>query len=341
MNRTFIAIVAAVAATASFHAFADETAEAAKLDGLFGVKFGTIISASKECVTNNTYSLAYEYTPEKKFNEFSDYVLFASPKTRTVYQIRGVYNCSDKDDAKAKIDEVIPILEAKFGRDARKLGDGRIIRFPNGDRIHITIQSNWLMSKVFIDAVSGEFNELDDEESKQVKADIFKADIAALQILPKPADGGTVKKITGLFGRSFGEKLSEDKWFTRNNNDALVGDIEVEKPFLDFSEYKFFATPESREIFMFRAVYTEGDDSEVRDKVVSLLEQVFGIDAKKDDDGDKYFVVNSLNGNCLVQVIMQNDVIFLDVTNFSLYEKAQEQEKARKRKRYSSEMDAL
>ena len=92
---------------------------------------------------------------------------------------------------------------------------------------------------------------------------------------------------------------------------------------------------------MFRAVYTEDDDSEVRDKVVSLLEQIFGVDAKKDNDGDKYFVVNSLNGNCLVQVIMQNDVIFLDVTNFSLYEKAQEQEKARKRKRYSSEMDAL
>ena len=92
---------------------------------------------------------------------------------------------------------------------------------------------------------------------------------------------------------------------------------------------------------MFRAVYTEGDDSEVVDKVVSLLEQVLGKEAETSDDGDKYFVVNGLKSKCLITITTQDDMIFLDVTDVSQYAKAQEQEKARKRKRYSSEFDAL
>ena len=198
----------------------NDDAPAATFNGLFGVKFGTIISQSKKCETNNTYSLAYEYTPEKKFNEFSDYVIFASPKTRTVYQIRGVYSCGDKYAAKEKIDEVVSILEAKFGHNARKLGDDRIIRFPNGDTIHVTLQSNWLRSVVFIDAVNDKFSELDGEESKQVKAEIFRADIAALQILPNVEDGENVKKITGLFGKSFGDIFPENEYGSRNDNGA-------------------------------------------------------------------------------------------------------------------------
>ena len=342
MNKCIVAAMTAISMSIISPSFAEEaeTAQYAPFDRLFGVKFGTIMSPSKKCETNNVYSLAYEYTPEKKFNEFSDYVIFASPKTRTVYQIRGVYSCSDKDDAKAKIEEVVPILEAKFGREARKFGDGKIIRFPNGDRIIVTIQSNWLFTKIFIDGVSGEFNDLDDEESKQVKADIFKADIAALQILPKPENGGKATRITGLFGRSFGEKLPEDKRLERNDSEALVDYLEVDKAFLGFSAYMVFATPDSREIFMFRAVYTEDDDSEVRDKVVSLLEQLFGVEAEE-KDGNKYFIVNGLNGKCLVLITMTDDKIYFDVTDFSLYEKAQEQEKARKRKRFASEFDAL
>ena len=339
MNRTLIAIATTVAVATSFRAFAQETAEAAKFGGLFGVKFGTIISSSKQCSTNDSCSLVYQYTPEQKFNEFSEYLIFASPKTRTVYQVRAAYLCSDKEDAKAKIDEIVPILEAKFGRNARKLEDGKIIRFPNGDRIQV-IQANRLVDIVVIDAVSGEFSELDDEESKQIKADMLKANIAALQILPKQESGEKVMRITGLFGRNFGDKLSDDRFYVRNKNESLVDDFEVEKEFMGFAEYKAFATPESREVFMFRAVYTGDDNREVRDKVVSFFEQVFGKEAMTDNEGDKVFIINGKKGN-LVQITLDNGRVFLDVSDIMLYMKAEEQEKARKRKRFSSEMDAL
>ncbi len=138
----------------------DVSAESPELTGLFGVNFGKVMPASEPCETNNVGELAYEYQPETMFRGYSDYVLFATPITRQVSQVRAVC-VIDEDEADDEIAATVKRLEAKFGKKSLKLGDVCVIFFENGDRITVTKQDAFFKKKIYIDAVCKRLNDLD------------------------------------------------------------------------------------------------------------------------------------------------------------------------------------
>ncbi len=150
------------------------------LPGLFGVKFGLTMPAGQSCETNNLFSLAYAYVPEKAFNEFTDYVIFASPKTRTIYQVRGIHHCGTRMEAQAKSAEVAPILEMKFGRRLQRDGGSQVMRFPGGDRLDVSIVQRDKGYSVLIDAVSSAYDIRNTEESMALKAEVAQSLVAPL-----------------------------------------------------------------------------------------------------------------------------------------------------------------
>ena len=120
MKKTIagIAIASALVLTLS----ADES-NSEGLDGLFGVKFGKVMGVTEECETNNVGELAYEYRPKTMFKGYADYVLFATPLTRQVSQIRAVARVG-YDEIEEERDSTIRVLEMKFNRKARFI-DGK------------------------------------------------------------------------------------------------------------------------------------------------------------------------------------------------------------------------
>ncbi len=172
--------------------FSAKSSATGGLTGLFGVKFGLTMPTDHSCETNNLFSLAYEYVPEKPFNEFTDYIIFASPKTRTIYQVRGIHHCGTLFEAQEKIAEIAPTLEMKFGRRLQKDGEGRIMRFTGGDRIEITISQRDEGYNVVIDAVKSEYDIRDTEESMALKEEATQSLVSSLgktsdEVLPLTA----------------------------------------------------------------------------------------------------------------------------------------------------------
>lgn len=162
------------------------------LSGLFGKEFGATMPEGMRCETNNLFSLAYEYVPDKTFNEFTQYLALASPRTRTIYQIRGVHFCESSDEAAAKIKEVSKLLEMKFNRRLQKNGNNLVMRFPGGDRIEVESTKTGNGYAVIIDAVCDRFDRQDTDEALALKDEIAKSLVAALgkplaEVLPPAA----------------------------------------------------------------------------------------------------------------------------------------------------------
>lgn len=352
MNKKLLKVIA-VCTTLLSTCMAEEESQKG-LDGMFGVKFGTIMSEGMPCEINDSYSFVYEYEPLKQFKDFKLYRIFTSPKTRTAYQVRGVRECLNRSDAEDTVSEILPLFEMKYGSKPQKYDkDNYFIRFPNGDFILIIIKSDYSSSAIFIDAISSDYNDQNKIETKQYQTELLEADIARLRITPE-AKIGEMKKITGVFGKKFGEKLPTTEEYKRNDNEALIcqftpgyqlnsqqGRVEQAK-FLQFDNYMAFATPNSREIFYIRAVYQGNECSEVFDKTLTVLELATGKSASTNDDGDKILTLRGNNGS--VSVIIQktdDDIVFLDIVDMNLLEKANKEENDRKRQQYRSDMDAL
>ena len=138
-------------------------------DGLFGEKFGKVMDDSLIFETNNAGALAYEWDPKTRFRDYSDYILFATPKTRQVFQIRAVRDMN----AKAADDEIaatVSQLESLFGRKAAPFDDEtKVILFDGGDYITVIKKEGWLNTIVFVDACCHRLADLATEEAEEIR----------------------------------------------------------------------------------------------------------------------------------------------------------------------------
>ena len=280
MKTLVVSIAAAVAVV--FASNAKESNEG--LDGLFGVKFGKIMSPSEECMTNNVGELAYEYTPARKFRGYTDYVIFATPLTRQVSQVRAIARL-DYGEAETEMDATILALEMKFDRKARTLGTNKkAIIFENGDYILIIRDGR----KLTIDACCSRLGDRTKEEVKLVEKKRYAEDIRTLALLPKRDFGESrIYRIDSVFGIKFGVPYKARTFGRQNNAGAWVYDFTPDALFMGCDSYLVFTTEKTKNVFMVRTVYRGIEYETRRDQIRRVIESITGHKfSNQDEDSD-------------------------------------------------------
>lgn len=152
-------------------------AGAGGLSGLFGMKFGKVMDEKESCVTNNSGELVYEFTPEKQFKGYTDYLLFATPMTRQVSQIRACKTIDYDEDEDEEMEATLKILEMKFEISPTTINENtKVIKLDNGDYIAVSKKGRWLM----IDACCIRLRLQNDEEISKIKKEQMRKEIDAL-----------------------------------------------------------------------------------------------------------------------------------------------------------------
>lgn len=326
----------------------DVSAESPELTGLFGVKFGKVMPASEPCETNNVGELAYEYQPETMFRGYSNYVLFATPITRQVSQVRAVCEI-DEEEADDEIAATVKRLEAKFGKQALTFGDASVIFFDNEDMITVRKQDTVFKKKktIFIDAVCDRLYDLTKKEVEQVEGGSLSKDSKTLNLLPKKEDGeDKVFQIDSVFGVSFGEKFTKGYNPEKNNVGAWTYNYHPNGSFVDCEDFYVFATAKTRTVFMVRAVYDGDNDAEATRHYAlmrRLVERVTGRKFKDEEEKGKNELCSMKFGDVLI--ILEKDWLRDNVTlNFvriSLYKQNERENDEEERSEMSGDLDAL
>ncbi|MGN0845749.1 MAG: hypothetical protein ACI4QT_11105 [Kiritimatiellia bacterium] len=302
--------------------------------------------ASEPCETNNVGELAYEYQPETMFRGYSDYVLFATPITRQVSQVRAVC-VIDEDEADGEIAATVKRLEAKFGKKSLKLGDGCVIFFENGDMITVTKQDAFFKKKIFIDAVCNRLNDLTKKEVAQVEGVSLSKDSKTLNLLPKKEDGeDKVFQIDSVFGVSFGEKFTKGYNPEQNNVGAWAYNYHPNGPFVDCEDFCVFATAKTRKVFMVRAVYDGDNDAEASrhyELMQRLVERETGRKFKDGEEKGKNKSCSMKFGDVLITLEKDwlRDNVTLDFVRISLYKQSERENDEEERSEMSGDLDAL
>ena len=304
------------------------------LDGLFGVKFGKVMGVTEKCDTNNVGELAYEYTPAKLFRGFSDYVLFATPITRQVSQVRAVTRVN-YDEVEKEMSGTVKVLEMKFGKTARSFDkDTKVIYFDNDDYISITKDGR----RIIIDARCGRLRNLTKEEVEKAEKERYAEDVKVLALLPGKDKGeDKVYQIDSVFGIKFGEPMKEES-NEQVDGGAWVHEFNPPRQFMGCQSYRTFTTEETKKVFFIRAVY-EGNEYEARrDQMRRVIESVMGRKMRENDDKDLYMSF----GDFLVTIEEgRGNIIFLDFVKTSLYKQNEKEHENVVRKAASADLDAL
>ena len=338
MKKTIagIAIASALVLTLS----ADES-NSEGLDGLFGVKFGKVMGVTEECETNNVGELAYEYRPKTMFKGYADYVLFATPLTRQVSQIRAVARVG-YDEIEEERDSTIRVLEMKFNRKARFIdGKTKAIVFDNNDYIAVIKDGR----RLIIDACCNRLRDLTKEEVTQAEKERYARDVKTLALLPGKEEGDDrIYKMDSVFGVKFGEVFKDNFAKEKNNAGAWVHEFKPYGLFMECEDYLAFATEKSKKIFMIRTVY-QGDKYEARyHQIRRVIESVTGrkmrSNGDNDDDEKSLFI---MFGDCLItlekNIIL--DKVTLDFSRISLYQQNEKEHKEAEQKAAKADLDAL
>jgi len=97
------------------------------LKSLFGVEFGSVIKKNIKPLSTTKNGLAvYGFSPKKRFRDFNEYAVYASPMTRRVVHICAKAPCdySDISSQAKQMESTVVLLEEKYKRKAEKQGDG-------------------------------------------------------------------------------------------------------------------------------------------------------------------------------------------------------------------------
>ena len=321
--------------------------DAPELTGLFGVKFGKVMPASEHCETNNVGELAYEYHPETMFRGYSHYVLFATPITRQVSQVRAAC-LIDEDEVDDEIAATVKRLEAKFGKKALKIDDdGRVIFFDNGDMIKVTKQDAGFKKAIYIDAVCDRLNDLTKKEVEQAEASNLGRDRQTLRLLPRKEDGeDKIFRIDSVFGVSFGEVFTKGYNPEKNDAGAWAYNYHPNGPFVACEAFRVFATAKTKKAFMVRAVYDGNNDIEAQrhyELIRRLIERETGRTFKDDEEEGK-------NKSCRMQfgdvriTLEKNwllDLVMLDIVRISLYKQNEREQDEEEESEMGGDLDAL
>jgi len=294
MKKTIVGIAIASALALAHSAYASNSEG---LDGLFGMKFGKVMGVTEECETNNIGELAYEYRPEKMFKGYTHYVLFATPLTRQVSQIRAVADVG-YDEIEEERDSTIRLLEMKFNRKARFIDDKtKAIVFDNNDYIAVIKDGR---RRLIIDACCNRLRDVTKEEVPQAEKERYARDIKTLALLPGKEEGDDkIYKMDSVFGVKFGEVFKDNFAEEKSNAGAWIHKFEPHGLFMECEDYLAFATEKSKKIYMIRTVY-QGDKYEARyDQIRRVIESVTGrkMRTKSDKDDNNLYIAF---GDCLI-----------------------------------------
>ena len=328
-----IALVCAVAVRA-------EETKSEGLNGLFGISFGKVMGANDKCETNNVGELAYEYTPAKMFKGYTDYILFATPLSRQVSQVRAVARV-DYDEAEEEMNSTVRVLEMKFNRKARSIDDNtKAIVFDNNDYIAVVKDGR----RLTIDACCHRLRELTTEEVVKAEKDRYAGDISVLALLPGKEDGDDrIYKIDSVFGVKLGEPFKGNIAEEKNDSGAWVHKFKLTKRFMGCDDYLAFATEKTKKVFMVRASYCGSQYEARRDQIRRVIETVTGrkMRSADGDDDSKDLIIRF--GDYLIT--LEKNVIFdrvvLDIVKLSLYQQQEKEHEEIERKAASADMDAL
>lgn len=314
-----------------------EKSKKSGLDGMFGVKFGKIIRVNGPCKTNDVGALAYDYTPEKQFKDFSEYVLFATPITRQVFQIRAVCYV-DSPDADDVMDAALKLLEIKYGKKFTSHDPKtKVASFENGD--FIVVMKNY--RRIMIDACCGRLFKLTKDEVKKVDEKLYVCDIEALALKPgKDADSDKVYRIDSVLGQDFGASFVGKGEEEQMEDGYWACEYTPKSRFMGCRDYRVFCTAKTKKAFIVRAVYV-GSDSETKfGHFRRVIEMVTGRTMIQDDD-DKNFQL--LFGDVLIKLERDSirDMITLDFVRIKLFQQNQKEQKEKAEKENSVDLDAL
>ena len=320
-----------------------------ELTGMFGVRFGQVMPESRECMTNNVGERAYDYTPATPLEGFGEYVLFATPVTRRVSQIRAVrmvndleaamlrtirgeeaarsmfddeeYNrlYADQDaetDVETAFQNTVRSLERRFKQAGKPLGDQdkRHFLFANSNVVTVTKMDD----RIYIDAWNAELKTLTQREVGEQAVSQFAEDLRTLALRPAKQEGETLSRIDSVFGVVFGERCRWGWDPTENDTGAWAYTFEPSGTFMDCAAYRVFATAQSRRVFMVRAVFVGDSDSEAQgkfDQMQRLLEYATGGTFEDEEASGNDKMCRMLVGDRFVIDITKNwerDIVMLD-----------------------------
>lgn len=296
---------------------------------------------SEACETNNVGILAYDYTPEKVFKGYTDYVLFASPLTRQVSQVRAVAQVG-YDEIDDEMASTVRVLEMKFGRKAKSIDDDvKVIIFGNNDYIAVTKKGRKLM----IDACSYRLRKLTKEEVVKAEKERYSGDIEVLALKPMKEEGDDrIYRIDSVFGIKFGEPFKGNIAEEKNTSGAWVHEFKPMKLFMGCEDYRAFATEKTKLVFFIRAIYKGNQYEARRDQIRRVIETVIGRKMRsKNNDDDDAEELNILFGDYLISLEKDivHDMVTLDILKISLYEQNETEHKEIERKAMHADIDAL
>jgi hypothetical protein len=309
------------------------------LDGLFGAKFGKVMSASESCMTNNIGELAYDYYPEKTFRRFSSYILFASPVTRKVSQIRAVANVgySEVDE---EVESVIRTLEMKFDKKAIKIDDDtKTIGFKNGDNFD-TISVKKDGKKIIIDASSYKLRKLTELEIVIAETLRYAKDKIVLALRPGKIGGSDkIFSLDSVFGIKFGRQYEKPS-YEQNNKGSWINNVYLNPAFMDCKLVKVFSTEKTKKVFMIRAIYEGNEYVARRDQIRRVIESETGYKFEEDDDDND---LSMMFGDVLITIEKNaiSNLVMVDFVRISLYKQAEKEHEEVQRKAAAADMDAL
>lgn len=269
----------AMAALALLAASAPEAARGAtELKGIFGAEFGTSLpeGALVEPARNGDGIfggvLLCGYVPPTPWpTNCAKWVLAATPVTRRVAGIGGLFPLPPGADAETELLRTVALFEHLAGAAAEKEADGAYrIRTGDGNRVDVLFPDEE-RSAIAVEAISPHWEEEGEREERELEAEEAVRYAAALETLAlRPVAKDAAGRMAGLdsvFGIAFGEKAEEE------------GPILLEEPFLDCQMLVPKTDPASGRVRSVRASWPcmgERDCFELCGRTARLIERATG-----------------------------------------------------------------
>lgn len=241
----------------------------AKLDGMFGVKFGECIPSDVAVSTDATGLLMAFFEPESPDFTFDQYFKYMLPESRVVCGIAGSasFSVNEKEKCLEKYERYKNEIGRRYGEMTtlrKKIGPSQFgteeisqcIVECEGERfinlaVEKTIDGRYQLRLIVMDSAM----------YKKASAEIAQA---ASERIP----------LEGLFGRKLGARTEASVDEVRFADGSILQIFEPEERFLDFETYYLTLLPQSRTIFGIQAVHPCSNESEASECFISAIRQL-------------------------------------------------------------------
>lgn len=241
--------------------------EKAKLDGMFGVKFGERIPSDVAVSTDATGLLMAFFEPESPDFTFDQYVKYMLPKSRVVCGIAAFFRANEKEKCREKYEQYKNEIGRRYGEMTtlrKKIGPSQFgteeisqcIVECEGERfinlaVEKTIDGRYQLRLIVMDSAM----------YQKASAEIAQA---ASERIP----------LEGLFGRKLGARAEVSVNEVRSADGSILQPFEPEERFLDFDTYCLELLPQSRTICGFFAIHPCANESEASECFISAIRQL-------------------------------------------------------------------